>query len=221
MAAMIRFQDVHKVYNHGRNVVTALDGVDIEIVKGEFVAVMGPSGSGKSTLLHLAGGLDLPTKGEVILGGKSTSTMNDDELTLFRRTQIGFVFQFFNLIPTLTVLENAALPLLLGGGRLADARPKTEAILDRLGLKPRLSHLPEELAGGEMQRVAIARALVTDPPILLADEPTGNLDSATGAEILAILSELSGGRTILMVTHSQTAAYFAKRTIKLQDGKVK
>ncbi len=216
---MIRFKDVYKIYTSGRNRVTALNGIDIQIEQGEFVAITGPSGSGKSTLLHLAGGLDLPTKGEVMLDAKSTSTMSDDELTLFRRNRIGFIFQFFNLIPTLTVLENAALPLLLGGGRLDDARPRTRDILERLGLHERMTHLPEELSGGEMQRVAIARAIVANPSIILADEPTGNLDSATGTEILKVLKELSDGRTILMVTHSQTAASFANRILKLADGR--
>lgn len=215
---MIEFKDVRKVYGEGHRRVDALRGCSLRIERGEFVAMMGPSGSGKSTLLHLAGGLDLPTSGDVIVEGRATHRLTDDELTLLRRGSIGFIFQFFNLIPTLTILENVALPALLGGGRIGDVRAKAEGLLDRVGLGSRITHLPEELSGGEMQRVAIARALVSDPPILLADEPTGNLDSATGQEILTILKEFGSSRTTLMVTHDASAASVADRIVRLKDG---
>ncbi len=202
--------------------MVALDGLTARIEKGEFVAVMGPSGSGKSTLLHLAGGLDLPTSGTVRLEGQATSEMSDDALTHLRRRRIGFVFQFFNLIPTLRVAENVALPLLLDGARQGDARGRVDALLDRVGLAPRREHFPDELSGGEMQRVAVARALVIDPAIVLADEPTGNLDSETGRGILELLRDVASreGRTIVMVTHDAGAAAFAGRTMRLKDGRV-
>jgi putative ABC transport system ATP-binding protein len=217
---MIRFQDVTKLYAQGGRQVTALANVTHTIERGEFVAVMGPSGSGKSTFLHLAGGLDLPTSGELFVDGAPTHAMNDDELTLLRRHRVGLVFQFFNLVPTLTVLENAALPLLVSGQRLAAVRGKAEAILERVGLRHRLEHAPDELSGGEIQRVAIARALVTGPDVLLADEPTGNLDSATGREILALLADAAKDRTIVMVTHDAVAAGTAQRQIHLRDGRI-
>jgi putative ABC transport system ATP-binding protein len=217
---MIRFQNVTKLYAQGGRQVTALADVTHTIERGEFVAVMGPSGSGKSTFLHLAGGLDLPTSGELFVDGAPTHAMNDDELTLLRRHRVGLVFQFFNLVPTLTVLENAALPLLVAGQRLAAVRGKAEAILERVGLRHRLEHAPDELSGGEIQRVAIARALVTEPEVLLADEPTGNLDSATGREILALLADAARDRTIVMVTHDAVAAGTAQRQIHLRDGRI-
>ncbi|MGH7829941.1 MAG: ABC transporter ATP-binding protein, partial [Candidatus Binatia bacterium] len=177
---MIRLLDVAKVYRQGKNDVTALAGVTLDIRRGEFVVVMGPSGSGKSTLLHLVGGLDRPTRGEILVDGRIISQVPDDEVTLFRRTQIGFVFQFFNLLPTLTARENVMLPFVLEGRSGTDVERRTEMLLERVGLAARAQHLPEELSGGEIQRLAIARALVFDPPLLLADEPTGNLDSKTG-----------------------------------------
>lgn len=219
-AGRIEFREVRKLYRQGRRRFAALDGLSLTIEAGEFVAVMGPSGSGKSTLLHLAGALDLPTSGQVFIDGRDTSLTSDDELSIMRRGRIGFVFQFFNLIPTLSVLENAALPALLAGGTLSDVHAKTEALLDRIGLKDRATHLPAELSGGEMQRVAIARALINDPPILLADEPTGNLDSATGAEILNLLRDVHNNRTIIIVTHDAQAAGIAQRIIRLKDGRV-
>lgn len=217
---MIRFHEVSKRYRQGTREVSALDCVSHVVEREEFVAIMGPSGSGKSTFLHLAAGLDLPSSGELYINDLPTHRMSDDELTRLRREKIGLVFQFFNLIPTLSVLENAALPLLVAGRRLAAVRPTVEAVLDRVGLAKRLSHVPEELSGGEIQRVAIARALVGDPEFLLADEPTGNLDSATGKEILTLLREVSAKRTILMVTHDPVAAAVAHRTLHIKDGKI-
>jgi putative ABC transport system ATP-binding protein len=221
---VIRFDNVRKVYRQGGRDVAALDGLTLSVAKGEFLAVMGPSGSGKSTLLHLAGGLDLPTSGAVAVDGVETARMSDTELTLLRRRKIGFVFQFFNLMPTLTVEENVAMPLLFDGARLPAVRDRVRALVERLGIGHRLGHHPEELSGGEMQRAAIARALITDPAIVLADEPTGNLDSATGREILAILKQAAradGSRpTIVMVTHDPSAAKTGDRLVTLRDGKV-
>ena len=216
----IEFRDVRKVYAQGQRQVTALAGVSFTIEPREFVAVMGPSGSGKSTLLHLAAGLDVPTEGSVRLDGRETARMKERELTLLRRDRIGLIFQFFNLIPTLTVLENTALPSVLSRKRFADARTGATSLLERVGLKERLTHLPEELSGGEMQRVAIARALINDPPIVLADEPTGNLDSATGAEILRLLKELSRERTVVVVSHDPGIQAVADRTLRLRDGRL-
>ncbi len=217
---MIEFRHVSKVYMQGQRRVAALDDLSLTIEPGEFVAVMGPSGSGKSSFLHLAGGLDVPTEGQTIIDGRDIRTMGDEELTLFRRNHIGLVFQFFNLMPTLSVLENTALPALLSGGHFADVRPAAERLLTRVGLKDRITHRPEELSGGEMQRVAIARALINDPPILLADEPTGNLDSATGAEILALLRQFHGERTLVIVTHDLSMENVADRAIHIKDGRL-
>jgi putative ABC transport system ATP-binding protein len=217
---MIRLIDVHKTFKQGASEVTALAGVSLEISKGEFVAVMGPSGSGKSTLLHLVGGLERPTRGDVTVDGKVISQMDDDQVTLFRRAKIGFIFQFFNLLPTLTAIENVALPALLDGGTERQARAKSEALLERVGLSNRHSHLPEELSGGEIQRLAIARALVFRPPILLADEPTGNLDSKTGGTILQLMRDINReeASTVVMVTHDRAAASVGDRVIHLKDG---
>ncbi len=217
---MIEFRHVSKVYDQGQRRVVALEDLCLTIEAGEFVVVTGPSGSGKSSLLHLAGGLDVPTGGQVIVQGCETRTMSDDDLTLLRRNRIGFVFQFFNLMPTLTVLENTVLPALLSGERFASVRPIAQSLLERVGLLNRMAHLPEELSGGEMQRVAIARALINDPPILLADEPTGNLDSVTGGEILALLKQLHGDRTIVIVTHDLSLEADADRSIHLKDGRL-
>jgi putative ABC transport system ATP-binding protein len=217
---VIEFRNVRKVHAQGRRDVVALDGVSLRIGSREFVTIMGPSGSGKSTLLHLAGGLDIPTSGEVLLAGRSTSTMDDTTLTLLRRKEIGFVFQFFNLIPSLSIVQNASLPALLGGGNPDEVGGRAEGLLRRLGLDQRLDHFPEELSGGEMQRVAIARALITDPPIVLADEPTGNLDTATGVEILKILQDIGHERTVVIVTHDERAAGYGTRLIRLRDGKL-
>ncbi len=217
---MIRLVGISKVYESGRKVTTALRDVTLEIGRGEFVAIMGPSGSGKSTLLHLAGALDLPTAGEVYIHGRSTTRLSEDERAAVRRTQIGFVFQFFNLLPTLTIEQNVALPELLGGRRLTAVRPRVSELLERIGLSDRAAARPNELSGGEMQRVAVARALMTDPPILLADEPTGNLDSATGGQIMGFVTELAArsGKTVVIVTHDVNVAAFAERVVHLRDG---
>ena len=219
---MIRCIDVRKVYRQGNNEIIALDGVSLDIAKGEFAVIMGPSGSGKSTLLHLIGGLDRPTSGELLVDQRLVGQMADDQVTLFRRTRIGFVFQFFNLLPTLTALENVALPFVLDGRSKEEAEQRATMLLDKLGLQNRQDHLPEEMSGGEIQRIAVARALAFDPPILLADEPTGNLDSKTGESILSLLRQINrdAGCTIVMVTHSQEAAGYGGRTIFFRDGKV-
>ncbi len=219
---MIRCIDVRKVYQQGDNEITALAGITLEIPRGAFTAVMGPSGSGKSTLLHLIGGLDRPTSGELLVDQRLIGQMRDDEVTLFRRTRVGFIFQFFNLLPTLTALENVTLPFILDGRGKAEADEQAKALLDKVGLKQRRDHLPEELSGGEIQRVAIARALAFAPPLLLADEPTGNLDSQTGRSILGLLRSINeeNGSTIVMVTHSDEAARAADRTIHLRDGRL-
>ena len=219
---MIRCTDVRKVYRQGNNEIIALDGVSLDIVKGEFAVIMGPSGSGKSTLLHLIGGLDRPTSGELLVDQRLVGQMADDQVTLFRRTRIGFVFQFFNLLPTLNALENVALPFVLDGRSTEEAEQRARMLLDKVGLKNRKDHLPEEMSGGEIQRIAVARALAFDPPILLADEPTGNLDSKTGESILSLLRQINrdAGCTIVMVTHSQEAARYGGRTIFFRDGKI-
>jgi putative ABC transport system ATP-binding protein len=219
---MIRLRDVHKRFKQGKSETTALAGVSLDVSRGEFAAIMGPSGSGKSTLLHLIGALDRPTEGEVIVDGRIISQMADDEATFFRRSKIGFVFQFFNLLPALTALENVMLPLILDGKSEAKARPRAAEQLERVGLAARQGHLPEELSGGEIQRLAIARALVFHPPILLADEPTGNLDSKTGEAILQLIREINReeNSTVLMVTHDREAAAAGERVIHLKDGKI-
>ena len=219
---MIRCRDVCKFYQQGENQITALAGVTLEIAKGSFAAVMGPSGSGKSTLLHLIGGLDRPTSGELLVDGRLIGQMADDEITLFRRTKIGFVFQFYNLLPTLTALENVALPFVLDGKAKSEADARADSLLAKVGLDKRRDHLPEELSGGEIQRIAIARALAFNPPVLLADEPTGNLDSKTGASILALLRQINReeGCTVVMVTHSEEAASYADQRFHLRDGRV-
>jgi putative ABC transport system ATP-binding protein len=217
---MIRLIDVAKLYRQGENEIIALAGITLDIQQGEFVVVMGPSGSGKSTLLHLIGGLDRPTHGDVLIAGRLISQLPDDEITLFRRTQVGFIFQFFNLMPTLTAVENVTLPLILDGWSRPDANRKGEALVERVGLAARRDHLPEELSGGEIQRLAVARALIFDPPILLGDEPTGNLDSKTGEAILSLIQDANRrqGCTVVMVTHNVQTAGYGDRIIRLKDG---
>ncbi len=217
---MIRLFNVRKVYQQGKNEITALAGVSVHIPQGEFAVIVGPSGSGKSTLLHLMGGLDRPTEGEVMVQGRIISQMPDNSVTLFRRRNIGVVFQFFNLLPTLTAVENVMLPLILDGQSRVKAGVRAETLLERVGLSGRKGHLPEELSGGENQRLAIARAFVFAPPILLADEPTGNLDSGTGESILELIRLINReeGCTVVMVTHNPRAAGYGGRVIHLRDG---
>lgn len=219
---MIRCIDVGKVYRQGDNEITALAGVSLEIARGSFTAVMGASGSGKSTLLHLLGGLDRPSWGDLLVDGRLIGQISDDEVTLYRRKQVGFIFQFFNLLPTLTALENVTLPLVLDGRPAAEANARAGRLLEKVGLEKRAQHLPDELSGGEIQRVAVARALAFSPPLLLADEPTGNLDSKNGRAILALLGEINkqDGCTVVMVTHSEEAAGYGDRRIYLRDGRV-
>jgi putative ABC transport system ATP-binding protein len=220
---MIQLINVHKVYRQGATEITALAGVSLEVSKGEFAVIMGPSGSGKSTLLHLIGGLDQPNRGDVLVDGRLISQLSDDQLTLFRRATVGFVFQFFNLLPTLSAVENVMLPLILDAQARSQAYSRAERILERVGLAERKNHLPEELSGGEIQRLAVARALAFNPSILLADEPTGNLDSKTGAQVLELIREVNRqqGCTVVMVTHDKEAAGFGDRVIQLKDGMTK
>jgi putative ABC transport system ATP-binding protein len=220
--ARVELRDVVKEYPRGAQTVRALDHVSLSIGEGEFVSVVGPSGAGKSTLLHLIGGLDIPSAGTVLLEDRDLGGLSDEELSAFRRTQLGFVFQFFNLLPTLAAWENVALPRLLGGAPLSRLRADAVALLERVGLGQRADHRPAELSGGEMQRVAIARALMSDPVLILADEPTGNLDSATGAEILALLGACARDdrRTVVLVTHNAAAAAASDRVVTLTDGRV-
>ncbi|MCC6586980.1 MAG: ABC transporter ATP-binding protein [Bryobacterales bacterium] len=218
---MIRLTDVSKSYS-GKRQVTALHPVSVQIKRGEMVAIVGPSGSGKSTLLNLIGGLDRPTTGEIAIDGEVLSQLSDDGLTRVRRDKIGFIFQFFNLLPSLSCLENVALPLHLRGWARAKTKARSEELLELVGLKQRLDHLPDELSGGERQRVAIARALSVYPPVLLADEPTGNLDTTTGAEILRLIRDLHQRlqTTVLMVTHDMTVANSCARILRLRDGRI-
>jgi len=220
--SLVQTQNLTKIYGSGSTAVTALDHVNINIHDGEFVAIMGPSGCGKSTLLHLLGGLDTPSDGTVIIDGMPIAELPDEKLTELRRRRIGFVFQFFNLIPVLSAVENAALPVTLEGVRPADAVAKARAWLERFGLAERSSNRPDQLSGGEQQRVAIARALVAEPSLILADEPTGNLDTRSGDEIAGLLRDVSKkyNRTIIMVTHDPRIAAYADRIIFLKDGKV-
>lgn len=220
--SIIQTENLTKKYGKGITSVTALDHVNISIEPGEFVAVMGPSGCGKSTLMHLLGGLDKPTEGHVLIENINIADMDDDDLTILRRRRIGFVFQFFNLIPVLSAVENAALPVLLDGVNPDIARKKAAEWLERFGLNDRLSNRPDQLSGGQQQRVAIARALVSEPSLILADEPTGNLDTHSGDEIAALLKSISKdyGRTVVMVTHDPRVAAYADRIIFLKDGLV-
>lgn len=218
----VKTLDLSKVHGAGSMAVRALDGVSLEFPSGEFAAIMGPSGSGKSTLLHLLGALDRPTSGKVVVGDTDLSGLSDRKLTLLRRARMGFVFQFFNLIPTLTAEENVLLPALIAGEKAARHAGRLDELLDLVGLTARRSHRPDELSGGEQQRVAIARALIRNPDIILADEPTGNLDSKTGAGVLELLRRSAERyeQTILMVTHDPRAAATADRVVFLSDGRV-
>ena len=218
---LIDIRDITKVYEMGDQQVHALSGVNLGVERGEYVAIMGPSGSGKSTLMNLIGCLDTPSKGSYLLNGKQVSQMNDNELARIRNEEIGFVFQTFNLLPRASALQNVELPLVYGGVQGKERSQRAKAALDKVELSSRMSHRPNELSGGQRQRVAIARALVNNPSILLADEPTGNLDSKTGNEIMALFARLhQSGNTIVLVTHEADIAAFAHRTIHLRDGKV-
>ena len=220
--SLIQTENLTKIYGSGDTAVIALDHVGIQIKKGEFVAVMGPSGCGKSTLLHLLGGLDSSSEGRVVIEGISLDAMKDDDLTALRRKRIGFVFQFYNLIPVLTALENAALPVTLDGVKPAEAKKRAAEWLTRFGLGDRLDNRPDQLSGGQQQRVAVARALLSEPALILADEPTGNLDTRSGDEIANLLRQVTKeyGRTVIMVTHDPRIAAYADRIIFLKDGKV-
>ena len=217
---MIELINVTKSYEQGRRTVTAVAGVSLTVEGGEYVTIMGPSGSGKSTLMHLMGALDTPTTGRAVFQGRDMQTMSDRERSLLRRTKIGFVFQSFNLLPTLTAAENVALPLLLDRVNRRIAVAKALASLERVGLAHRGEHYPEEMSGGEMQRVAVARALVADPEAVLCDEPTGNLDTKTSREILSLLASLPepGRRAVVMVTHDPHGAQFGTRLVQIRDG---
>jgi putative ABC transport system ATP-binding protein len=218
---LIELRDVHKVYDMGAEQVRALNGVDLDIERGEYVAIMGASGSGKSTLMNLLGCLDTPSAGSYRLNGTEVQGLGDTELAAIRNREIGFVFQTFNLLARTDALHNVELPLIYGGLPRRERREKAKRALERVGLGDRMHHQPNELSGGQRQRVAIARALVNDPSILLADEPTGNLDSATSGEIMGLFDELhQGGNTVILVTHEQEIAAHARRRVQLRDGQV-
>jgi putative ABC transport system ATP-binding protein len=219
---ILETRELRKSFLRGSQTVHALQGVSLSVARGEFLAIVGPSGSGKSTLLHLMGSLDQPTSGSVLIEGQPLASLSDHALSLLRRRRLGFVFQFFQLVPTMSAVENVALPLLLDGKGRASALGRARELLASMGLGDRVEHRPGQLSGGEMQRVAIARALVADPLLLLADEPTGNLDSATGEATMSILREVVADRkqTLVLVTHDQHAASFADRIVTMRDGLV-
>ena len=218
--AILETRGLRKVYGSGDTEVRALDGVDLAVEKGEFAAVVGTSGSGKSTLLHMLGGLDRPTGGSVIVDGRDLSTLKDEELTIFRRRKIGFVFQNYNLVPVLNVYENIVLPIQLDGGQ--PDKGYTNQIIETLGLGSKLQNLPNNLSGGQQQRVAIARALAAKPAIILADEPTGNLDSRTSQDVMSLLKVTSQrfAQTIVMITHNEAIAQMADRVIRIDEGRI-
>ncbi len=219
--ALIEIKDVYKIYNPGENEVRALDGVSLTIDEGEFVAIIGQSGSGKSTLMNMLGLLDRPTSGEYFLSGRDVSTLTDDEQSEIRNKQIGFIFQGFNLIASLDAIGNVELPLVYRGMKKEERNRLSLEALERVGLGKRLHHRPSQMSGGQQQRVAIARAVAARPPVILADEPTGNLDSSSGRDVMRILHELSDeGRTIILITHDNEIAEEANRIIRIQDGKI-
>ena len=217
---ILETKDLRKIYGAGDTEVRALDGVDLKVEKGEFVAVVGTSGSGKSTLLHMLGGLDRPTSGSVIVDGKELASLKDEALTIFRRRKIGFVFQNYNLVPVLNVYENIVLPIQLDGGKVD--KGYVDRIIETLGLETKLQNLPNNLSGGQQQRVAIARALAAKPAIILADEPTGNLDSRTSQDVMSLLKVTSQKftQTIVMITHNEEIAQMADRIIRIEDGRI-
>lgn len=221
-SAILEARKVFKTYQMGSVEVHALAGVDFKVKRGEFVAIMGPSGSGKSTLMHLLGGLDDATSGEIMLAGETLADLNDNEITAVRRRKVGFIFQFYNLLPTLSASENVLLPLIIDGEAASDHREHVQNLMDLVSLGDRLDHRPDQLSGGQQQRVAIARAFVNSPEIVLADEPTGNLDSRSGTQILELLQRTCKemDATIVMVTHDARAASYADRVVFLRDGKV-
>ncbi len=222
MTALIRAADLRRHFTMGDQTVRALDGVSTEVASGEFLAMMGPSGSGKSTLLYLLGGLDRPTAGRIWIAGQELSALDENALAAYRQRQIGFIFQSFHLVPTMTALENVMFPMVFARVPQAERRERAAALLALVGLGERLAHRPTELSGGQQQRVAIARALANDPPIILADEPTGNLDSQMGEEIMRLLVRLNReeGRTILIVSHDPTVTDYTTRALHLRDGKL-
>ncbi len=219
--SLVEVRDMYKIYNPGENEVRAIDGISLTIEKGEFVAIIGQSGSGKSTLMNMLGLLDIPTSGTYLLDGIDTANMTDDELSEIRNKEIGFIFQGFNLIPSLTAVENVELPLVYRGMKKEERNKLALEALDRVGLSHRLDHLPKQMSGGQQQRVAIARAVAARPPVILADEPTGNLDSHSGVEVMKILHELhEEGRTVILITHDNEIAGEAERVIRIQDGQI-
>lgn len=218
---LIEVRDVYKIYNPGENQVNALDGVSITIDEGEFVAIIGQSGSGKSTLMNMLGLLDTPTHGEFYINGKLVDDLTDDQMSVIRNEEIGFIFQGFNLISSLSALENVELPLVYRGMPKQERREISQQALERVGLGSRIHHLPAEMSGGQQQRVAVARAIAAKPPVILADEPTGNLDTKSTKEVMAILHELKDeGRTVIVITHDNEIAEEAERVIRIRDGKV-
>lgn len=218
---LIEVRDVYKIYNPGENQVNALDGVSITIDEGEFVAIIGQSGSGKSTLMNMLGLLDTPTHGEYYINGKLVDDLTDDQMSVIRNEEIGFIFQGFNLISSLSALENVELPLVYRGMTKQERREISQQALERVGLGSRIHHLPAEMSGGQQQRVAVARAIAAKPPVILADEPTGNLDTKSTKEVMAILHELKDeGRTVIVITHDNEIAEEAERVIRIRDGKV-
>ena len=221
MGSLVEVIDLHKIYNPGENEVRALDGISLNIDRGEFIAIIGQSGSGKSTLMNMLGCLDVPTTGTYLLNGTDVSTMRDNDLSFIRNKEIGFIFQGFNLIQSLTALENVELPLIYRGMERKERRKLAAEALTRVGLAERMTHKPTEMSGGQQQRVAIARAIAARPPVILADEPTGNLDSASSREILGILNEMhEDGRTVILITHDDNIAAKAKRVVRILDGKI-
>ena len=219
--ALLLAHELQKTYTSGEARVAALAGVSLSLDAGDFVALMGPSGCGKSTLLHMCGAMDRPSSGTLVLNGRDLAQLGDDALTRVRREEVGFVFQFFNLLPTLTIGDNIALPCLLAGMKPDEANTRARALAERVAISHRLDHFPQQVSGGEMQRAAIARALVHRPTLLVADEPTGNLDSDNGTRVLSLLGELNRemGVTILLATHSEEVAAAAKRVVRMKDGK--